>query len=156
MQPARPSPRRGRANADADSRSGTKDTKVSFPLDVGSVMAKASFTDASGGDDNFEDAFTGYVTVFNIRPAQCEMLFPLVTYIQADDGTPLFNTGFAIVNPAYEKDSASGALTFTFYKSDIEPVMYDDYRGFTRDRIGRRTEGLLRAAPMWLTQTNFS
>ena len=59
-----------------------------------------------------------------IRPAQCEMLFPLVTYIQADDGTPLFNTGFAIVNPAYEKDSASGALTFTFYKSDLEPVMY--------------------------------
>ena len=48
---------------------------ISFPLDVGSIMAKVTFT----GDDSFTDAFTDYVTVFNIRPAQCELLFPVVT-----------------------------------------------------------------------------
>ena len=36
---------------------------------------KATFTDMQGGDDNFADAFTDYVTVFNIRPAQCEFSF---------------------------------------------------------------------------------
>ena len=36
-----------------------------------------------GGDDNFEDAFTDYVTVFNIRPAQCEILFPVVTVLES-------------------------------------------------------------------------
>ena len=44
-------------------------------------MARATFTDMQGGDDNFEDAFTDYVTVFNIRPAQCELLFPVVTVL---------------------------------------------------------------------------
>ena len=54
--------------------------EISFPLARSSVMAKAAFTDMQGGnDDNFEDAFTDYVTVFNIRPAQCELLFPVVT-----------------------------------------------------------------------------
>ena len=58
---------------------GDEDAEISFPLDRSSVMAKALFTDMQGGDDNFEDAFTDYVTVFNIRPAQCELLFPVVT-----------------------------------------------------------------------------
>ena len=98
----------------------SNDKDITFPLDVGTVMAKATFTE----DDRFEDAFTDYVTVFEIRPAQCEMLFPLVTYIQDDNGMPLFNTGFAIVNPAYESDAAGGAITFTFYKKDIRPVEY--------------------------------
>ena len=44
-------------------------------------MARATFTDMQGGDDNFEDAFTDYVTVFNIRPAQCELLFQVVTVL---------------------------------------------------------------------------
>ena len=57
---------------------------ISFPLDRSSVMAKALFTDMQGGDDNFEDAFTDYVTVFNIRPAQCELLFPVVTVVPRD------------------------------------------------------------------------
>ena len=55
--------------------------RCSFPLARGSIMAKATFTDMQGGDDNFEDAFTDYVTVFNIRPAQCEILFPVVTVL---------------------------------------------------------------------------
>ena len=51
------------------------DEDMLFPLARGSIMARAVFTDMQGGDDNFEDAFTDYVTVFNIRPAQCELLF---------------------------------------------------------------------------------
>ena len=108
---------------------GDDEAEISFPLDVGSIMAKATFTDPAGNVDNFANAFTDYVTVFNIRPAQCEMLFPLVTYIQGDGETPAFNTGLAIVNPAYGKDSASGHITFTFYKSGIEPAVYETHGG---------------------------
>ena len=42
-------------------------------------MAKVTFTIQLG--DNFTDAFTDYVTVFNIRPAQCELLFPVVAVL---------------------------------------------------------------------------
>ena len=97
----------------------TTNTKITFPLSVGSIMAKITFE----GDD-FEDAFTDYVTVFEIRPAQCEMLFPLVTYIPEANGMPGFNTGFAIVNPAYSKGAASGHITFTFYKKDTPETVY--------------------------------
>ena len=55
------------------------DEEISFPLARGSIMAKATFTDPTGLVNNFEDAFTDYVTVFNIRPAQCELLFPVVS-----------------------------------------------------------------------------
>ena len=97
----------------------TTNTKITFPLSVGSIMAKITFE----GDD-FEDVFTDYVTVFEIRPAQCEMLYPLVTYIQDADGMPMFDTGFAIVNPAYSKGAASGHITFTFYKKDTPETVY--------------------------------
>ena len=56
-------------------------------------------------EDNFEDAFTDYVTVFNIRPAQCELLFPVVTVLGA------WNTAISVTNPAYEDEMASGGLT---------------------------------------------
>ena len=115
------------------------DAEISFPLDVGSIMAKATFTDPAGDVDNFADAFTDYVTVFTISPAQCEMLFPLVTYIQGDGEAPLFNTGFAITNPAYVTDPASGHITFTFYKSGIEPAVYET-RGISRPRPGGRRQ----------------
>ena len=99
--------------------------KISFPLDVGEVMAKVTF-DGEG----FVDAFTDYVAVFNIRPAQCTLLFPLVTYIpNPAGGDPLFNTGFAIVNPAYVKGAASGQITFTFYKQDTVPTDYTTNAG---------------------------
>ena len=55
------------------------DEEMLFPLARGSIMARATFTDPTGLVNNFEDAFTDYVTVFNIRPAQCELLFPVVT-----------------------------------------------------------------------------
>ena len=81
---------------------------ISFPLDVGSVMAKVTFT-GDGDDDggSFTDAFTDYVTVFNIRPAQCELLFPVVTV--KDAGT--WNTAISVTNPAYFDEMASGGLT---------------------------------------------
>ena len=85
------------------------DEEMLFPLARSSIMARATFTDMQGGDDNFEDAFTEYVTVFNIRPAQCELLFPVVTVLEG------YDTAISVTNPAYEDEMASGGLTFTFY-----------------------------------------
>ena len=92
---------------------------ISFPLDRSSVMAKAAFTDMQGGDDNFEDAFTDYVTVFNIRPAQCEILFPVVTVLPETE-MRRWETAISVTNPAYEEEMASGGLTFTFYGMGAE------------------------------------
>ena len=97
--------------------------KISFPLSPGSVMAKASFTDPTGDDDDFADAFTDYVTVFNIRPAQCQLLFPVVTVLDAWD------TAISVTNPAYGEEMAYGGLTFTFYPMGAEPVMYETAPG---------------------------
>ena len=108
---------------------------ISFPLSPGSVMARAVFTDMQGGDDNFEDAFTDYVTVFNIRPAQCELLFPVVTVMDA------WNTAISVTNPAYGDEMASGGLTFTFYPMGAEPVMYETGMGSPGD--GLEADGTL-------------
>ena len=97
----------------------TDDEDISFPLSRGSVMAKAAFTDESGGADNFEDAFTGYTTAFNIRPAQCELLFPVVSVLEG------YNTAISVTNPAYEDEMASGGLTFTFYGMGGVVATYD-------------------------------
>ena len=94
-----------------------EDTKVSFPLDRASVMARATFTDMQGGADNFADAPTDYVTVFNIRPAQCELLFPVVAV------TGAWDTALTVTNPAYGEEMASGGLMFTFYGLGSPPVM---------------------------------
>ena len=88
---------------------------ISFPLDVGSIMAKVTFT----GDDSFTDAFTDYVTVFNIRPAQCEILFPVVSVLGG------YNTAISVTNPAYEEEIASGGLLFTFYGIGGVVATYD-------------------------------
>ena len=85
-------------------------------------MAKAAFTDMQGGDDNFADAFTDYVTVFNIRPAQCELLFPAVSVLP-DAGN--WDTAISILNPAYTDEPASGGLTFRFYGIGNPLVMYE-------------------------------
>ena len=74
------------------------DEEISFPLARSSIMAKATFTDPTGNFDDFEDAFTDYVTVFNIRPAQCELLFPVVTVLGVGG-----NTAISVTNPAYEE-----------------------------------------------------
>ena len=76
-----------------------------------------------GGDDNFEDAFTDYVTVFNIRPAQCELLFPVVTVLLRINGN--WDTAISVTNPAYADEMASGGLTFTFYGIGNVEATYD-------------------------------
>ena len=68
------------------------DEDISFPLSRGSVMAKATFTDPTGMDDDFADAFTDYATVFNIRAAQCELLFQVVTVMDP------WNTALSVTN----------------------------------------------------------
>ena len=98
---------------------GDDEAEISFPLARSSVMAKAAFTDPTGLVNNFEDAFTDYVTVFNIRAAQCELLFPVVTVLSPWD------TAISVTNPAYEDEMASGGLTFTFYGLGGVVAMYD-------------------------------
>ena len=101
------------------------DKEMSFPLDRASVMAKAAFTDMQGGDDNFVDAFTDYVTVFNIRPAQCELLFPVVTAFPETSEMRRWETAISVTNPAYEDEMAAGGLTFTFYGMGDVVATYD-------------------------------
>ena len=85
------------------------DEDISFPLDVGSIMAKVTFTgDGVGDGGSFTDAFTDYVTVFNIRPAQCELLFPVVTVIPATTEMNMWETAISVTNPAYGEEMASG------------------------------------------------
>ena len=71
------------------------------------------------GTISFTDAFTDYVTVFNIRPAQCELLFPVVTVLSG------YTTAISVTNPAYEDEMASGGLTFTFYGRGDVVATYD-------------------------------
>ena len=93
-----------------------------FPLARSSIMAKATFTDPTGLVNNFVDAFTDLLTVFNIRPAQCELLFPVVT-VRPD---VMFNTAISVTNPAYYEDEmASGGLLFTFYGMGDVVATYD-------------------------------
>ena len=95
---------------------------ISFPLDVGPIMAKVTFTgDDADEEGSFTDAFTDYATVFNIRPAQCEILFPVVT-VRPD---VMFNTAISVTNPAYGDEMAAGGLTFTFYGMDGVMATYD-------------------------------
>ena len=101
------------------------DEEMLFPLDRASVMAKATFTDMQGGDDNFADAFTEYVTVFNIRPAQCELLFPVVTALPGTGELRGWETAISVANPAYGEEMASGGLTFTFYGMGGVVATYD-------------------------------
>ena len=117
------------------------DTENLFPLARSSIMAKATFTDPTGTVDNFVDAFTDTLTVFNIRPAQCELLFPVVAVLP-DRGN--WNTAISVTNPAYGDDLASGGLVFTFYGLGSPPTVavYDT----TKDMItgvGLEADGTL-------------
>ena len=101
------------------------DEEMFFPLARSSIMARATFTDPTGLVNNFEDAFTEYVTVFNIRPAQCELLFPVVTALPATTGRGNWETAISVTNPAYGEEMASGGLTFTFYGMGDVVETYD-------------------------------
>ena len=106
----------------------TSSTDVNLPLMMGEITVRATLAGT-----NFENAQTASMTIFEIRPAQCILLFPLVTYIPNPDGGPdaLFDTGLAVSNPAYldEDDRVTGTAYFTFYKGGIEPVTYETGAG---------------------------
>ena len=91
--------------------------KISFPLDVGEITVSVTF----GGDD-FDEAFTDPMAVFNIRSAQCELLFPVVSVLPNRGN---WDTGISVTNPAYKDEMAAGGLTFTFYGLGGVVAMYD-------------------------------
>ena len=62
------------------------------------------------------------MTVFNIRPAQCELLFPVVAVLP-DRGN--WDTAISVTNPAYTEEMAAGGLMFTFYGLGGVVAMYD-------------------------------
>ena len=87
------------------------------PLDVGEVTAEVTFA----GDD-FTKVFTDPATVFNIRPAQCELLFQVVSVVPNQGN---WDTAISVTNPAYEDETAAGGLTFTFYGIGNVEATYD-------------------------------
>ena len=127
MQIGRPAPASVTLGLTLTAVPGNED--ISFPLSRSSVMAKATFTDPAGNVDNFAEAFTDYVTPFNIRPAQCELLFPVVTVMPSATEMNAWETAISVTNPAYGDEMASGGLTFTFYPMKAEPVMYETAPG---------------------------
>ena len=67
---------------------------------------------------------TDPVTVFEIRPAQCELLFPVVSVLPAGN----WDTALSVTNPGYRipgSAPASGGLEFTFYGQDNPAVVYN-------------------------------
>ena len=107
-------------------------------------MAKVTF--AGGGVDDggsFTDAFTDYVTVFNIRPAQCEILFPVVTVLPETPEMRRWETAISVTNPAYGEEMAAGGLTFTFYGMDNVVATYDTTEGPIITGVGLEDDGTL-------------
>ena len=87
---------------------------VNLPLMVGEITARVTLIDTEMGTDTFDDAFTSPMTIFEIRPAQCTMLFPYVARLPG----MAWNTGIAITNPGYNTEMIAGGLTLTFYGNE--------------------------------------
>ena len=102
----------------------TSDEDVQLPLQAGEIQARVTIADIGTADpDDFIDKFTTFMTIFKIRPAQCTMLFPVVTVMDP------WQTVISISNPAYGDEPADGSLEFTFYRQasegmNFEPVRY--------------------------------
>ena len=75
----------------------TTDDDVSLPLMMGDITARVTLVDTVMGTDTFDDAFTSPMTIFEIRPAQCTLLFPVVSVLP--DGN--WDTAISINNPGY-------------------------------------------------------
>ena len=67
--------------------------------------------------------------MFNIRPAQCELLFPVVSVFPATSEMNRWETAISVTNPAFMAEMASGGLTFTFYPMGADPVVYETEPG---------------------------
>ena len=111
---------------------------VSLPLMMGDITARVTLVDTVMGTDTFDDAFTSPMTIFEIRPAQCTLLFPVVSVLP--DGN--WDTAISINNPGYTKETAPGGLTLTFYGMDNPPVSYTTTDMLTG--VGLDEDGTLR------------
>ena len=92
----------------------TSGDDVSLPLMMGDIEARVTLTDTVAGTDDFEDAPTSRLAVFEIRPAQCKLLFPYAARLPG----MAWNTGISVMNPGYGEGRNAGGLTFTFYGND--------------------------------------
>ena len=91
---------------------------VSLPLMVGKITARVTLIDTISGTDTFDDAFTSPLVIFEIQPAQCTLLFPVVTVMDP------WQTVISISNPGYVEDPVDGVLEFTFYGQKSDPETY--------------------------------
>ena len=91
---------------------------VTFPLNIGDITARVTFMET----DMFVDAFTPSADIFNIRSAQCELLFPVVSVLPNRGN---WDTAISVNNPAYTTEMASGGLKFTFYGMGGVEATYD-------------------------------
>ena len=82
---------------------------VTFPLNIGDITARVTFTGAM-----FEDAFTPSAVIFEIRSAQCKLLFPYAARLPG----MAWNTGISVMNPGYSEEGVAGGLELTFYGND--------------------------------------
>ena len=82
-----------------------------LPLDIGMITARVTFEGAA-----FDDAFTDAATIFEIRPAQCTLLFPYAARLP--DAEMEWNTGITVMNPGYNEEGVAGGLELTFYGND--------------------------------------
>ena len=100
----------------------TDGENVNLPLMMGEITARVTLIDTERGIETFDDAFTSPLVIFNIRPAQCELLFPVVSVLP-DRGN--WDTAISVNNPAYTAEMASGGLKFTFYGMGGVEATYD-------------------------------
>ena len=91
---------------------------VSLPLMVGEITARVTLIDTVMGEDTFDDAFTSPLVIFEIQPAQCTLLFPVVSVQDP------WQTVISISNPGYVEDPVDGVLEFTFYGQKSDPETY--------------------------------
>ena len=91
-----------------------------LPLDVGMITARVTFEGAA-----FDDAFTDAATIFEIRPAQCTLLFPYAARLPG----MAWNTGITVMNPGYTEGGVAGGLELTFYGNDgtAAPFSTEEY-----------------------------
>ena len=101
----------------------TSNEDVQLPLQEGEIRARVTIADiGDAATDYFINKFTSYMIIFNIRPAQCELLYPVVSVLPNFGN---WDTAISVTNPAYTAEKAAGGLTFTFYGIGGVEATYD-------------------------------
>ena len=91
-------------------------TKVTYPLAVGDITARLTFSGV-----NFQDAFTPAAVIYKIRLDDCKLLFPVVSVLPSGS----WDTAISILNPGFGSGRSSGGLTFSFYGMDGIEATYE-------------------------------